>query len=67
MKTPKVIFQIGDLVEWHSKTKRRKLKGQIAQLYPRKAMVIWTTFDGRGHHWIAPYWKLKKLHLESEA
>lgn len=52
---------IGDWVSWWSKKKQRVMKGQIVQLYPHTAMIIWTTWDGRGHHWIEAYWKLKKL------
>lgn len=54
-------FSIGDFVRWHSKKKKRWLTGQIVQLYPKRAMIIWTTFDGRGHHWIEPYSKLRKV------
>ena len=54
-------IKIGDWVTFHSKTHKRHITGQIVQVYPRKAKIIWTTWDGRGHHWIEPYWKLRKV------
>ena len=60
MKRP---FQIGDWVKWHSKTKGRWMSGQIADLYPHKAMILWTTWDGREHHWFKPYSRLRKVAL----
>lgn len=55
--------RVGDFVTWHSKKKKRRLTGQVVQLHRGTAAVEWTTFDGKGHKWIVPYWKLKKVSL----
>lgn len=58
------MYKIGDWVTWHSKTHKRWITGQIVQVRRYTAMIIWTTWDGRGHHWVEPYRKLRKVNLE---
>lgn len=56
----KRVFKIGDWVSWHSKTRKRFITGQIADFRGKRALIFVATWDGRGHHWIEPLWKLRK-------
>lgn len=57
----KQTFKIGDWVCWHSKKRKRFMTGQIVDLRGRTAKIIVTTWDGLGHHWIEPLYKLRKV------
>lgn len=56
---------VGDWVRFHSKTRRRVMTGQIVNfLSGGRLLIICTTWDGRGHHWvksIKKVWKVKDL------
>ena len=56
-------FVIGDFVRWHSKARKRWMTGQIVNFEGKRALIIVTTWDGRGHHWREPLWKLRKVHF----
>lgn len=59
----KQTFKIGDWVRWHSKSRKRLLTGQIVDFEGKRALIIVTTWDGRGHHWRAGLWKLRKVNI----
>lgn len=50
-------------MEWHSKTRRRMMRGYITDFTAGKAYIIQPTWDGRGHHWIEPLSKLRKVNM----
>lgn len=54
-------FQVGDWVRWHSKKRKRWMTGQIVDLEGYRALIIVTTWDGRGHHWREPFRKLRRI------
>lgn len=56
-------FKVGDYVQWHSKKKNRLVRGYITDFEHGKAFIIQHTWDGRGHHWIEPLSKLRKVNL----
>ena len=40
------------------------MTGQIVDFRARTAMIIVTTWDGRGHHWFERLSKLRKVKME---
>lgn len=55
--------RIGQWVQWYSKTRKREMHGQVAQLENSRAYILVTTWDGRMHHWREAYHKLQEILL----